>query len=130
MYGDDKQNARRNKIKEFILFLAIISIILVNIIAPIIMGFQSALKWHQVNETRNAINSQLSLQEAILMVQGNKRIALVISQIIFTVFLVVDLYLILNKDAIAAKLLAAGSFVIFMFLLIISLKPTLKSKSK
>jgi len=53
---------------------------------------------------------------------SNKRTRLVISQIIIIGFLVVDLYLIFNKDSIIAKSLAAASFVMFIFLLLMSLR--------
>ena len=56
------------------------------------------------------------------------RIGFIISQIIITAFLIVDIYIFINQDSIIAKSFATVSFVGFMFLLISSLKATLKLK--
>ena len=57
-----------------------------------------------------------------------KKLALIISQIIITAILIVDIYVFINQDSIIAKSLATISFVGFMFLLIPTLKLTLKLK--
>jgi len=60
--------------------------------------------------------------------ESNERIGFIISQILITAFLIVDIYVFINQNSIIAKSLASVSFVGFMFLLILSLKLTLKFK--
>ncbi|ETI68389.1 hypothetical protein [Neobacillus vireti] len=60
--------------------------------------------------------------------KSDEKIGLIISQIIITAILIVDIFVFINQDSIIAKSLAAISFVGFMFLLIPSLKLTLKLK--
>ncbi|GGA24244.1 hypothetical protein [Psychrobacillus lasiicapitis] len=60
--------------------------------------------------------------------ESDVRIGFIISQIIITAFLIVDIYIFINQDSIIAKSFATVSFVGFMFLLISSLKATLKLK--
>ncbi|SDN65432.1 hypothetical protein [Bacillus sp. OK048] len=60
--------------------------------------------------------------------KSDEKIGFIISQIIITAILIVDIYVFINQDSIIAKSLATISFVGFMFLLIPTLKLTLKLK--
>ncbi|WP_085523737.1 hypothetical protein [Tuberibacillus sp. Marseille-P3662] len=60
--------------------------------------------------------------------QRNEIIGSIVSIIIIIGFLCLDLYNFFNKDSIVAKSLAAGSFIVFMFLFILFLKSVLNQK--
>lgn len=67
------------------------------------------------------------------MVQKNSkviclRISLIISQIMSIVFLITNTYVFINHESIIAKSLTVISFIIFLFLLILSLMATLNLK--
>ncbi|MCP3030795.1 hypothetical protein LF817_05515 [Halobacillus sp. A1] len=66
------------------------------------------------------------------LIKNNKRLTLVISQIIMVGLIFVDLIIILRNDAIAAKLLALFSFVLIALFLAFTFKnrPTLKKNYK
>ncbi|RSL35242.1 hypothetical protein D7Z54_01345 [Salibacterium salarium] len=49
---------------------------------------------------------------------GNKQIGLIIALIMLSCILIFDVYLFFENTAIVAKLLATGSFILLMFLLI------------
>ncbi|GAB4071854.1 hypothetical protein GCM10028778_00010 [Barrientosiimonas marina] len=59
--------------------------------------------------------------------KGN--VLLLVSRTIITIFLVFGIYTFFNKEPMAAKLLATGGSIGFLFLLIITFKSSLTSKS-
>lgn len=50
---------------------------------------------------------------------GNRQVSLTISSIIISCILIFDVYLFFEKTAIAAKLLATGSFILLLYLLVL-----------
>ncbi|MFD1928917.1 hypothetical protein ACFSFY_12820 [Sporosarcina siberiensis] len=60
----------------------------------------------------------------------NEKTLLGIGNIIFIFLIVFDVYLFFTKTSMVAKLLAGGSFVLLMALLILSLKKTIKPQEK
>ena len=55
---------------------------------------------------------------------SNVKALLVIGNILFVLLIVFDIYLFFTKTAMVAKLLAAGSFVLLLALLVLSLRKT------
>ncbi|WP_373893281.1 hypothetical protein ACUL41_06265 [Virgibacillus natechei] len=61
------------------------------------------------------------------MTKGKPNVArLAIAQIIIIMFLITDLVLLFNKESIISKSLAAGSFLIFAVMLVISFRVSRK----
>ena len=58
------------------------------------------------------------------------RIGLIMPQIMIIVFLIVNVYFFINQESSIAKLLTVISFIIFLFLLIVSLIAFYKLKKK
>ena len=50
---------------------------------------------------------------------ANKNIGLIIATIIISCFLIWDVFIFIEKEAITAKLLAAGSFILLLYLFIL-----------
>lgn len=58
--------------------------------------------------------------------KSNRKTLLGIGNILFILLIVFDVYLFFTKTAMVAKLLAAGSFVLLIALLVLSLRKTTK----
>jgi len=58
----------------------------------------------------------------------NRRISLIISQIMIIAFLILDVILFITKDSIFNRSLAAISFIMFLFLFIMFLRALIKMK--
>lgn len=58
----------------------------------------------------------------------NKKIGIVVGQIIFILIMIFDVYLFFTKADLTPKLLSAGSFILLLVLLIISFKKSLQLK--
>lgn len=63
------------------------------------------------------------------IIDRKRKIGIVTSQIIIAAFLVLNVYVFFTKDAIAAKSLTVVSSAGFLFLLVMSLKTTIKLKN-
>jgi len=60
--------------------------------------------------------------------RNNRRISLIISQIIIIAFLAFDIILFITKDSIVSRSLSAISFVLFLLLFIMFLRAIIKMK--
>ena len=60
--------------------------------------------------------------------RNNRRISLIISQIIIIAFLAFDIILFITKDSIVSRSLSAISFVLFLLLFITFLRAIIKMK--